>query len=467
MRLKRIQRDFRVTELLRDEQALLGDGPYMMYRVTKIGLTTFEAADRLAEEAGVDREAVAYAGLKDKDGVTGQFMTVLGGRPVNVKEEGLAIFRVGPAVRSISSEDSAGNAFEIFVRDLTGDDMRRIRVNLEQVKRLGLPNYFDDQRFGCLRHGQGFIVRHLLAGDAESALRAVLAAPSRYGSEKIEAYKEGIAKRWGDWDALAAFTRGARGASAFDHLRAFPRDFPGALERGVASRERTIHLFAYQSHLWNRALALRVQQAVRGPDLAFLPGDAGALAVWRAIEPAALAELEALELPLLGKGAELSAEARRLYDAVLAAEGFTVNDFLALDRSGFRPLAEPRQVVIRPEFLRAAPAEPDDMFRLKHKMRLRFSLGRGQYATMTCKRLLMPTENSARPPRLWISRHELAWPDAIGHVASEMLERRLAPRPPRAPRPYDGPQRSFDGPPRPFRPHGHDERRDSRRSPWR
>ncbi len=443
MRLKRIQKDFRVTELLRDEAALQGDGPYMMYRVTKTGLTTFEAADCLAQEAGVDREAVAFAGLKDKDGITGQFMTVLGGRPVNVKEQGLAIFRVGPAVRAINSEDSAGNAFEIFVRD-----MRRIRVNIEQVKRLGLPNYFDDQRFGCLRHGQGFIVRSLLAGDAEAALRALLAAPSRYGSEKIEAYKEGIAKRWGDWDALAAYARGARGASAFEHLRAHPRDFAGALERGVASRERTIHLFAYQSYLWNRAVALRVRQAVSGGDLHFLPGDAGALPVWRAIAPEALAALDAMELPLLGGGAELPAEARRLYDAVLAAEGFSVAAFLALDRSGFRPLAEPRPVVIRPEFLRAAPAEPDEMFRLKQKMRLRFTLGRGQYATLVCKRLLMPTENSARPPRLWISRHELVWPDAGGHAGPERSEPRVQPRP---------------APPPPQ----HDAGRSSRRSPWR
>ncbi len=448
MRLKRVQRDFRVTELLRDEAALLGEGPYTMYRVTKLGLTTFEAADRLAEEAGVDREAIAYAGLKDKDGITGQFMTVLRGRPVNVKEEGLAIFRAGPAVRAIASEDSAGNAFEIFVRDLIGDDMRRIRVNIEQVRRLGLPNYFDDQRFGCLRHGQGFIVRSLMAGDAESALRALLAAPSRYGSERIELYKEGIAKRWGDWEALAAFARGARGASAFERLCADPRDFTGALERGVASRERTIHLFAYQSHLWNRALTLRVQQAVGGGDLHWLPGDAGALPVWRAIAPEALAALEALDLPLLGKGVTLSPEARRLYDAVLAAEGFKVEDFLTLDRSGFRPLGEPRPVVIRPEFLRAAPAEPDEMFRLKQKMRLRFTLGRGQYATLVCKRLLMPTENSARPPRLWISRHELVWPDAAGRAAPERLERRLAPSE------------------RPPAPH-HDDRRDPRRSPWR
>lgn len=441
MRLKRIQTDFRVTELLRDEAAVRGDGPYELYRVTKRGLTTFEAADRLAREAGVDRACVAYAGLKDKDGVTGQFMTVAGGRPVKVKEPGLAIFHAGRAVRALESGDSAGNAFEIVVRDLSGDDMRRVRVNLDEVKRLGLPNYFDDQRFGCLRHGQGFVARSLLRGDAEGALKALLAAPSPYGGEHVERYKEGIAARWGDWEAACAWARGNRGAAAFEHLRAHPRDFGGALERGVSSREKTIHLFAYQSHLWNRALALRAQQAVSGPDLAWLPGDAGPLPVWRAGDPAALAEVEACELPLLGAGAELGSEARRLYEAVMRSEGHTIEEFLALDHSGFRPLGEPRRTVIRPEFLRAAPAELDEMHPRRRRMRLRFTLGRGQYATLVCKRLLMPTDPGYRRLRLWISRHALEFPDDAGGSPppwEERRERRPGPFSARSPRPSDG-----------------------------
>lgn len=414
MRLKRVQSDFRVTELLRDEAALKGEGPFELYRVTKRGLTTFEAADRLAREAGVDRADVTYAGLKDKDGITGQYMTVAGGNAVKLKEPGLAIFHAGGALRALTSEDSLGNAFEIVVRDLGGDDMRRIRVNLDEVKRLGVPNYYDDQRFGCLRHGQGFVARQLLKGDVEAALRVLLAAPSPYGSEHVERYKLGITRRWGDWEALCAYARGNRGAAAFERLRHAPGDFAGALERGIASREKTIHLFAYQSYLWNRALALRVQQVVSGPDLAWLPGDAGALPVWRGGDAAALAGIADCELPLLGDGPPLGAEARRLYEAVMRSEGFTIDQFLALDHSGFRPLAELRPTVIRPEHLRAAPAELDEMHRLRRKMRLRFSLGRGQYATLVCKRLLMPTDPCYRRLRLWVSRHAMEYPDDAG-----------------------------------------------------
>ena len=111
MRLKRTQQDFRVTEQL-DEERLLGDGPYTVYRVTKRGLTTFEAIDQVAQAAGVEREAIAVAGLKDKDGVTGQFMTVEGGRRVNLKETTITVRPIGRAPRALTAEDSTGNSFE-------------------------------------------------------------------------------------------------------------------------------------------------------------------------------------------------------------------------------------------------------------------------------------------------------------------------------------------------------------------
>ncbi len=414
MRLKRTQNDFRVTELL-DDDSLLGEGPFAVYRITKRGLTTFEAADILAKAAGVERSAVSYAGLKDKDGVTSQIMTVEGGKPVTLRDKTLTIRPVGRAPRAICSTDSKGNSFEIVIRDLAGDDMRRIRVNLEELRRLGIPNYFDDQRFGCLRHGQGFVVRHLLKGKPELALRAMLAAPSRYGHEKVEQFKHGIQKRWGNWAELADYCRGRRGATVFAYLKEHPQDFLGAMERGVATRERTIHLFAYQSYLWNLAAGMYVREIV-GKDVCWLPCDAGSLPVYRSLEPAQEAQLKDIRLPLLGPGVELNRETERLYQKVFRHEGLDMQAFLQLDIGGFRPQAEDRPFLVQPEFLRAAPAEDDEIYRRRRKMRIRFSLPRGHYATLICKRLCMPTEAGYAPLRIWVARHPLDWPDDSGKV---------------------------------------------------
>ena len=426
MRLKRTQNDFRVTELL-DDDSLLSDGPHAVYRITKRGLTTFEAADLVAKGAGVERSAVAYAGLKDKDGVTSQIMTVEGGKPVTFRDQSLTIRPVGRAARAVESKDSKGNSFEIVVRDLEGDDMRRIRVNMLELKRLGIPNYFDDQRFGCLRHGQGFIVRHLLKGEVEMALRALLAAPSRYGHEKVEQFKYGIQKRWGKWEELTEYCRGRRGATVFEHLKKNPEDFLGAMERGIATRERTIHLFAYQSYLWNQAAAFRIREIVGDDDVAWLPGDAASLPVWREMTEEQRDQLRAFELPLLGPGVELAPEVEALYKKVFRHEGLPMSAFLELDINGFRPQAEDRPFLVEPEYLRAAPAEDDEIYKRRRKMRVRFTLPRGHYATLVCKRLCMPTEKDyATQLRIWVARHPLEWPDDNGKVvgATDYADRR-------------------------------------------
>ena len=426
MRLKRTVNDFRVSELLDDDSLPHMGGNFTIYRITKKGLTTFEAADILAKGAGVERANVKYAGLKDKDGITSQVMTVEGGKTVSFRDQSLTIRLLGKTNRHVESTDSEGNSFEIVVRDLEADDMRRLRVNMLELNKLHIPNYFDDQRFGCLRHGQGFVVRQLLKGRPELALRAMLAAPSPYGPDVIETFKKGIQRRWGNWEELASYTKHRRGSSAFEFLHQNGDDFVGAIERGIASREKTIHLFAYQSFLWNRAATHFVKSVVGEENVAWLPHDAAPLAVYRELTDEQRAKLQAFKLPLLGPGVELNEDAARCYKLVFREEGFDMQQFLDLDISGFRPLHEERQFLITPEFLRGAPAESDEIYKRRHKMRIRFSLPRGHYATLVCKRLLMPTEKDYMHLRIWVARHSLDWPDEMGRaktldVAAEKL----------------------------------------------
>lgn len=444
MRLKRLLADFRVAEELAADGDLRGAGPWSLYRVTKSGLTTPEAAQFLARSAEVAPSAVEYAGLKDKDAITTQYMTVLGGQRVKLREEGLAIEYLGPATRPLASRDNAQNSFELVLRDLSADDMRRVRINLLQLKRQGLPAYFDDQRFGCLRHGQGFIVRKLLRGDLEGALFDLFTAPSPYGAAAVERYKAEVARRWGDWGALARYARGGRGTSLFEYLHEHPQDWAGALRRGIATEERTIHLFAYQSHLWNHAAGLWIRSVTPPEHLAWLPSDDGALPVYRELPEDAYAALRAAQLPLYGPGVQLGAEAARCYEAVFRAEGVRGADFAALAVPGFRPQAEERPLLFQPGFARVAPAERDEVYEQRHKMRVKFHLPRGHYATLVAKRLLMPTEPGYRPLKLWVGRHALPYPDDAGQM------RPLAPRPPSDSR---GPGRSHrtherSGPPR-------------------
>ena len=415
MRLKRLQDDYRVFEQL--DESGLGKGPFLIHRVTKKGLTSAEAATVLAKAAGVGVESVSYAGFKDRDGVSGQYMSVEGGKPVEFKDGQVTIRSIGRSEAPLTTESIQGNSFELVLRDLRGHEMARIRHNLAQAKVWGMPNYFDDQRFGCLRHGQGFVMRQLLLGDIEGGVKSLMCAPSPYGAEKVEQFKAGIARRWGDWKELSSFCRGRRGSSLFQHLEENPDDFRGALERGVSTRERTIHLFAYQSHLWNRVASMWVRGVIGDEEnLGWLPCDDGPLPVFRELEKEQLDMLKQESIPLYGPGVEVDGLVERYYRTVFKSEKVEPEAFVSMDISGFRPMVEERPLLMTPEYLRAAPAERDDVYRKTQKMRLRFTLPSGQYSTLVAKRLAMPTELGEEPPMFWISRHRLTFPDDNGRM---------------------------------------------------
>lgn len=442
MRILRVPSDFRVVEQF-DDSMLTRKGDYLIYSVLKKGMTTGEAAERLAQAAGVGLESVVAAGQKPREGVSGQIFSILDGEPLALRSPEFAVRRLGVSDRHVEAADLTGNAYEVVVRDLRGDDMRRLRHNLAQLRQTGMPNYFDDQRFGCLRHGQGYLMRDILRGRYEQALRAALAAPSPYGSEQVERYKAQIRQMWGDWSGLVRLANGRRGKSAFEHLAEHEGDFLGALRLGLASRERTMHLFAYQSHLYNRALAARVRSLIEDEaNLAWLPCDEGSLPVWRELPVDVLRALEKESLPLPGPGLELNEQAMRWYAPIFEAEKIRFEEFCAVDLPGFRPALEERPTIIEPEFLRAAPAQDDEIYKRSRKMRVRFTLPRGHYATLLLKRLLMPTEAGAGRMCIWVSRHPLVWP--LDDGTPQFFERRERQPDDHGDRGPRGPRREFD-----------------------
>ena len=74
MRLKTTPEDFRVRELLEWDE--VPSGAFVVHRLHKEKLSTPEALSILVRDAQVDRATIAYAGLKDRQAVTDQFLTI-------------------------------------------------------------------------------------------------------------------------------------------------------------------------------------------------------------------------------------------------------------------------------------------------------------------------------------------------------------------------------------------------------
>lgn len=384
MKLKSKPGDFRVEELLVDGW-VKPRGRFRVYRVTKRKLTSLEAAARLADAAGVGAGEVGIAGLKDRQGVTTQYMSVAKGRPVRFDVPGLSIEPVGFSDEPLTSAASAGNAFEIVLRGLAEGDAERLAREAEDVREHGLVDYFGAQRFGNLRGGQGWIARELALGRHEDALHALLCSRSEADDERTARFKGALTRAWGDWRGCRDVA-GRYGAhhSVFEHL-ARTGDFAGAFEF-VSSRVRLIHLYAWQSHVWNRAVALYVREATPAQRRVVVESPEGELVFARGgldVDPAFRGRFR---LP----GARLEdvshPRQRELFVRVLAAEGLRPEDFAIEGVPGFQLKGEDRRLVIRPRRLRVGDLVSD---RRGGSLRLEisFELPRGAYATLLVERL--------------------------------------------------------------------------------
>lgn len=400
MKLKCKASDFRVTELL-DERYLESGGPHQLYLVRKRKLTTDEAARVLAREAAVPPRAVQLAGLKDKQGVTVQFMSIEGGRQVQYDDDFMSIEPVGRAAQPYSSRFSFGNGFEITVRDLAPQEIAAAREQIPIVRAKGLPNYFDDQRFGNLRHDQGWVGLELMRGRYEHALGTLVCAPSPHDDARVADKKRALEQAWGDWSTCVRIARrSGEHQGVFESLLESPQDFAAALQR-VPLRVRLIHLYAWQSHLWNRAVSGWVQRGGREwpreqQPLALESVD-GPLWCWRERWPDGVEESSTFRLPGQGLEDVEDPRQRELYEDALAEHRLVGSKFRIDGLRGFQPKGEDRSLVLLPRKLRAKPPTPDNLHPGRYCLRLSFELPRAAYATLVVKRLF--SDAPPQPPR--------------------------------------------------------------------
>lgn len=319
--LRRAPEDFRVDEV----PAYLpsGAGPHLYVRIEKRGRTTRDALRTLARALGVPERDAGYAGLKDRDAVTTQWLSfpvVRDPDRATLEAEGLRVLEVSRHANKLRPGHVRANAFSIAVR---GGDLERARACAGALAARGLPNFFGPQRFGA-------------AGRNAEVGRAIVLG----------------------------------------------EDLPEARRAARDRFLRRLSISAWQAELFNRWLAARLadglfDRAIAGDVLKKL--DTGGLFV--CADPAAdaprVAQFEVTPAgPVFGHKLYAAAgDALAREAALLAAEGVRLEDFA---RAGGE--AEGTRRAAR---LRVAPAlEPlDDGYRAT------FELPKGSYATVVMREL--------------------------------------------------------------------------------
>ena len=128
-----------------------GTGEHTWVEIEKRLRTTEEVAAELAVAAGVDAGRVGWAGRKDREAVTRQWLSVPGLLPARAESlvgDGWRVLRAAAHGERLRLGELVGNRFHVVVRDVDGAAAGAAAERLAAIARDGLPNYFGEQRFG-------------------------------------------------------------------------------------------------------------------------------------------------------------------------------------------------------------------------------------------------------------------------------------------------------------------------------
>lgn len=321
--------DFEVDEIPLVRPA--GRGDYVLFQIEKQEMSTFDAILRVSKGAKVSEQKVGYAGLKDAQAVTRQYMTVHKVPPERVLGIQHPRMRVLTAARhtgALKLGHHRGNRFAIRIRGADTARVPQARLALERFTARGMPNAYGAQRFGIRRDGHR-IGRAVVNEDWQAFLGRLLGEPSPLENDhRVVAARQ--AYDAGDLEqALGLFPlrhRLEKKALSILLRTGSPREAFLALGR----RPRRIWVSAWQSYLFNRILDRRVRD---GTYDRLLPGDIGSLHANGACFPVREAAERADACPtgpLVGYDQTLAGdEPGRIERAVIAEDGADPERFRA------------------------------------------------------------------------------------------------------------------------------------------
>ena len=383
MKIKQEPEDFQVEEIT---SIAPSQGPFALYRLEKRGWSTPDALAAVRRRWRIEPRRISYGGLKDRHAQTVQYLTIFHGPRRNLSHHDVHVYYLGQVPAAYSSQDIQANRFRLTLRDLPPEQRPMIEQRLSQLAREGVPNYFDDQRFGSVAgEGGEFIARLLVRGQFEDALRLALAAPYEYDRAAQKEEKRLLTAHWGDWAHLKDVLPRGHARSLVDYLRVHPGDFRGAVAR-LRPELRGLYLSAYQSHLWNRMLARWLQMHLRPEQLRPVSLRLGDVPFHHGLESEQLHELAALQLPLPSARLKLDdADPRaELVRSVLAEEGLELRQMQIKGiREMFFSRGERAAWYLPRELSHTFAA--DDRHPGRDKVTLAFELPRGCYATLIVK----------------------------------------------------------------------------------
>ncbi len=379
---KHLPKDFEVNEIYNLEEITKEDEGhgkiYYYFILEKTNYTQLKALEKVANIFKVRRDDIHFAGTKDRVGITRQLISVKGIKK-HTFENNIRFFnqRLGPDLKltfigrfnsRISLGDNLGNKFIITLRDLDEEEISTIKQTIPQIEKQGVPNYFDEQRFGYAGNSH-IIGKYVLQNNLELAVKEILTSLPPKPREEFLNFSNQIKENWDEIKSqnqkiISSIIKSApkfykNECRMLRHLHDHKNDFPGSF-RVIHKKLRTLYINAYQSYLFNEAL--------------------------NKLKP--LESLESLDtLELMHKDLDLSTSYGKIYKKLIEEDSLSQAAFSLQSSPELLQEKTSRKVKIYASNIKIHCITKDDEFSGNKKLILSFELEKGAYATNVIKQL--------------------------------------------------------------------------------
>lgn len=390
LKLKHEPKDFLVEEI--SDITLSKTGNFSIYKLTKENLETIELIKHIAFENNISLSEIGYAGIKDKRAITTQYISTPKNKPLQkLKGKGFSLTYVGNSNSNIETGNLESNKFTITIRNINDFELNNFEKYKEYVT-MGVPNYFDSQRFGSHLESE-FIGKLVLEKKCEEAVYLFLYLSylklytnpnnknsnkkSNKGSKKPYS-KEKFYTLISNFEKNLPYPYYNSLKSVFKLTQNFKQVF-----LKIPKKQQELFVMAYQSYLFNECVKEVLVKHIGTKNIEKVPYEAGVLF----FQTNFTRRVEGIKsFPLIGRKDEFNEFEEEIISTILQREHLEFSAIKSLSKTGVFLKTQHRNLFTIPKNFKVEEVEEEDFQgKERTKIVLSFELEKGAYATNIIK----------------------------------------------------------------------------------